>query len=110
MGLKGRGPSDGRDKGRNGGGGDPWARGADKGDAVFDPWEQAAQYDRNEEFVRRWVPEVAHLPKGQAHKPPDLGSTYPRPLAVRATALSKSSATGSRDGPYGPYYVSGRGN
>lgn len=104
MGLKGRGPSDSRDKGRRGGGGDPWAKGAQTGDAVFDPWEQAAQYDRSEEFVRRWVPEVAHLPKGQAHDPPDLSPAYPRPLAVLPSAMPKSSASGGPDGPYGPYY------
>jgi len=108
MGLKGRGPSDPRSKGRQGSGGDPWAKGAQTGDAVFDPWEQAAQYDRDEAFVRRWVPEVAHLPKGQAHSPPDLGNSYPRPLAVHAMSLPKSSALGGRDGPYGPYYSSGR--
>lgn len=107
MGLKGRGPSDGRDKGRNGGGGDPWAKGANSGDAVFDPWEQAVQYDRNEEFVRRWVPEVAHLPKGQAHNPPNLNGEYPRPLAVHAMTLSKSSAKGCKEKPYGPYYSGG---
>jgi len=104
MGLKGRGPSDPRSKGRQGSGGDPWAKGAQTGDAVFDPWEQAAQYDRDEVFVRRWVPEVAHLPRGHAHSPPDLGNSYPRPLAVHALNLPKSSATGGRDGPYGPYY------
>jgi deoxyribodipyrimidine photo-lyase len=108
MGLKGRGPSDGRDKGRKGGGGDPWAKGAHTGDAVFDPWEQAVQYDRSEEFVRRWVPEVADLPIGQAHNPPDLGAAYPRPLAVHALTLPKSPAEGCRDGPYGPYYGTDR--
>eukprot|EP00928_Gymnodinium_smaydae_P029537 TRINITY_DN22212_c1_g1_i1.p1 TRINITY_DN22212_c1_g1~~TRINITY_DN22212_c1_g1_i1.p1 ORF type:complete len:449 (+),score=54.13 TRINITY_DN22212_c1_g1_i1:85-1347(+) len=104
MGLKGRGPSDGRDKGRNGGGGDPWAQGAMTGDAVFDPWQQARQYDRDESFVRRWVPEVRNLPKGQAHNPPAMRNVYPEPLASHALTLPKTSASGKKDGPYGPYF------
>lgn len=40
LGLKGRGPTGGRRPGARGGGGDPWARGVELGDSVFDPFEQ----------------------------------------------------------------------
>merc|ERR1740121_3153382 len=50
LGLKGRGPATAR--GRAARAGNPWAKGAGgSGDAVFDPWEQASQYDRNEVYV-----------------------------------------------------------
>eukprot|EP00927_Polykrikos_kofoidii_P071568 TRINITY_DN67827_c0_g1_i1.p1 TRINITY_DN67827_c0_g1~~TRINITY_DN67827_c0_g1_i1.p1 ORF type:complete len:702 (-),score=91.66 TRINITY_DN67827_c0_g1_i1:67-2172(-) len=80
LGLKGRGPTGGRRPGARGQGGDPWAKGATNGaanrggvgDAIFDPWEQAAQYDPSETYVRLWVPELRRLPAGHAHWPFDL--------------------------------------
>jgi len=83
LGLKGRGPSAGRSAGKQGSAGNPWAKGVSTGDAVFDPWEQAKQYDRTEAYVRCWVPELRHLPSGQAHWPPSC-SGYPQPLAEHA--------------------------
>jgi len=102
MGLKGRGPTSNRDHGRGGAGGDPWARGASCGDVVFDPWEQAVQYDRDEGFVRRWVPELRRLPKGQAHRPPD--GAYIRPIASQPLDMPKSKLTGKPETPCGPSY------
>eukprot|EP00435_Cladocopium_sp_Y103_P009312 s4468_g2.t1 len=64
LGLKGRGPTGGRKPGAKGGGGDPWAKGVDLGDAIFDPFEQARHYDRDESYVRRWLPELSALPAG----------------------------------------------
>ena len=98
LGLKGRGPTQGRLPGAQGGGGDPWAKGAGSGDPVFDPWEQAAHYDRDEAFVRRWLPELRGVPPGSAHRPQGLDAAartaavgvgaYPRPLASQAVALA----------------------
>ncbi|CAJ1333729.1 unnamed protein product, partial [Effrenium voratum] len=68
LGLKGRGPSGGRRPNARGGGGDPWAKGVGLGDAIFDPFEQAQQYDRDESYVRRWVPELRALPMGSIHR------------------------------------------
>jgi len=88
LGLKGRGPTGGRRPGENGGGGDPWAKGAMVGDAVFDPWEQAENYDRSESFVRKWLPELQDVPKGQAHRPSTpVRGIYPAPLAASPDAL-----------------------
>lgn len=114
LGLKGRGPTGGRRPGARGDGGDPWAKGAETGDAIFDPWEQAAQYDRSEEYVRCWVPELRHAPPGVAHRPGDLDRAaraasrcpgYPEPLAVEVLARTDRRvgavhvhASGSRAG------------
>mmetsp|Transcript_23020 Transcript_23020/g.48970 ORF Transcript_23020/g.48970 Transcript_23020/m.48970 type:complete len:667 (+) Transcript_23020:33-2033(+) len=100
LGLKGRGPTGGRRPGAQGSGGDPWAKGVGLGAAVFDPWEQAAQYDRSEAYVRRWVPELRGLAPGFAQRPKNLDSPYPEPLAVEPFlhvlrgASSRASASG----------------
>eukprot|EP00913_Durusdinium_trenchii_P003332 g3086.t1 len=49
------------------GGGDPWAKGVNIGDAIFDPFEQAQHYDRDESYVRRWLPELHGHPAGSIH-------------------------------------------
>lgn len=67
LGLKGRGPTGGRKPGARGGGGDPWAKGVNIGDAIFDPFEQAQHYDRDESYVRRWLPELHGHPAGSIH-------------------------------------------
>lgn len=91
LGLKGRGPAKGSSTGSNGSAGDPWKQGTDVGFAVFDPWEQAKQYDKTESYVRRWVPELRSVPRGTAHKPHLLSpdernragcADYPFPLAL----------------------------
>lgn len=59
---------------------------------IFNPVTQGERFDPNGVYIRRWVPELAHLPAHFIHKPwqaPDtllarsgvvLGKTYPRPL------------------------------
>ncbi|CAE7885234.1 cry-dash [Symbiodinium microadriaticum] len=89
LGLKGRGPTGGRRPGARGGGGDPWARGVELGDSVFDPFEQARQYDRDESYVRRWVPELRSVPVGSIHAQPRGPSGYPSPVAVEPVLLSR---------------------
>merc|ERR1712224_742022 len=79
LGLKGRGPS--KDKGFAG---RAWNKNVE-GDAAFDTWEQARQYDPSEVFVRHWVPELQFAPPGFSHYP-SLAvhgySEYPKPLAI----------------------------
>merc|ERR1712224_244582 len=76
LGLKGRGPS--KDKGFAG---KAWQKNV-MGDCVFDPWEQARQYDRSEEFVRHWIPELRSAPAGYSHwASRTLGhGKYPKPM------------------------------
>lgn len=36
---------------------------------IFNPVSQAEKFDANGDFVRQWLPELAHLPKDQIHQP-----------------------------------------
>jgi deoxyribodipyrimidine photo-lyase len=59
---------------------------------VFNPILQGEKFDPDGVYVRRWVPELAHLPNGVIHQPwsatplelassgVELGSTYPEPI------------------------------
>merc|ERR1712232_875570 len=102
LGLKGRGPAKHSNTGSNGSAGDPWKQGAKVGFAIFDPWEQAKQYDRDESYVRRWLPELRIVPNGAAHKPHLLSlqerhqagcADYPCPLATDLFSYHESIET-----------------
>jgi deoxyribodipyrimidine photo-lyase len=70
---------------------------------IFNPVLQGETFDPEGAYVRRWVPELVHLPSRWIHRPwqapaqvlatagIDLGTTYPRPVvdhaAARAAAL-----------------------
>ncbi|MFY8107220.1 MAG: cryptochrome/photolyase family protein [Elstera sp.] len=59
---------------------------------IFNPVLQGEKFDPDGAYVRRWVPELVHLPTAFIHKPWDapplvlrsaglsLGQTYPRPI------------------------------
>ena len=59
---------------------------------IFNPTLQAERYDPARAYVRRWVPELAHLPDAWIHRPSEapadvlrsagvtLGTTYPAPV------------------------------
>lgn len=50
---------------------------------VLNPIRQAERYDPDGEYVRRWIPELAHLPGAAIHKPWRASipaSVYPAPL------------------------------
>ncbi len=51
---------------------------------VFNPVTQGKKFDPDGDYVRRWVPELAHLPRAAAHEPwkHDNGydQDYPRPV------------------------------
>ena len=51
---------------------------------IFNPVSQSQKFDSNGDYIRKWVPEIAHLDAKQIHEPyakspnPDLD--YPRPI------------------------------
>ncbi|RKT19504.1 deoxyribodipyrimidine photo-lyase [Streptomyces sp. 1114.5] len=47
---------------------------------VLNPLRQADRYDPDGAYVRRWVPELAHLPGLSIHRPWLLAPDYPAPL------------------------------
>ncbi|MEV7184639.1 deoxyribodipyrimidine photo-lyase [Kitasatospora sp. NPDC093102] len=47
---------------------------------VLNPLRQADRYDPDGAYVRRWVPELAHLPGPAVHRPWQLAPDYPAPL------------------------------
>lgn len=55
---------------------------------VFNPITQGKKFDPDGDYVRRWVPELAHLPGSAAHEPwkHPLGyeADYPQPLVDHA--------------------------
>lgn len=46
---------------------------------IFNPMSQSERFDPQGDFIRNWVPEVAHLSSKQIHNPPPLVK-YPRPI------------------------------
>ena len=55
---------------------------------VFNPITQGLKFDPRGDYVRRWVPELAHLPGKAAHEPwkSDVGyeHDYPRRIVDHA--------------------------
>lgn len=48
---------------------------------IFNPYSQSEKFDPEGEFIKEWVPELAHLSKREIHKPePMLAPEYPRPI------------------------------
>jgi deoxyribodipyrimidine photo-lyase len=66
---------------------------------VFNPVLQAKKFDPDGAYVRRWVPELAHLPAPQIHEPwtlPEPPAGYPARIvdhdAERKVALERYQA------------------
>ena len=69
---------------------------------IFNPVSQGEKFDPDGDYVRRWIPELEHLPNKWIHKPwkaPDrdltdagveLGSTYPLPIVDHFEARSRA--------------------
>jgi deoxyribodipyrimidine photo-lyase len=55
---------------------------------VFNPVTQGKKFDPDGDYVRRWVPELAHLPGKKAHEPwsadDGYGHGYPQPVVDHA--------------------------
>ncbi len=56
---------------------------------IFNPVSQSERFDPNGDFIRTWVPEVAHLSNRQIHSPPAM-INYPAPI-VDLSASRKST-------------------
>lgn len=46
---------------------------------IFNPVNQSEKYDPNGEFIRKWLPELAHLSNKQIHQPLNV-KNYPLPI------------------------------
>ena len=69
---------------------------------IFNPVRQAAKFDPAGAYVRRWVPEIAHLPDRWLHQPweaplnvlseagIELGRDYPPPIVDHAAARHRA--------------------
>ena len=61
---------------------------------VFNPVTQGLRFDPDGDYVRRWVPELAHLPGAAAHEPWDVRRRV-RPR-LPASGSSTTRRSGSR--------------
>lgn len=64
---------------------------------VFNPTRQVQRYDPSGDYVRRWVPELAHLEGAAVHEPWRTGGLlappeYPDPIVVHEDALRRFRA------------------
>jgi deoxyribodipyrimidine photo-lyase len=58
---------------------------------IFNPALQGEKFDPNGDYVRRWVPELAHLPGGSIHRPrPIEAPRYPEPIVDHAKARARA--------------------
>lgn len=48
---------------------------------IFNPYTQSEKFDSEGKFIKKWVPELAHLGKKEIHRPdPLLNPQYPAPI------------------------------
>jgi len=71
---------------------------------IFNPFSQGEKFDKNGDYVRKYVPELAKLPKKYIHQPwtapthilaqagVKLGETYPKPIVDHKAAREKALA------------------
>ena len=65
---------------------------------IFNPILQGEKFDKNGEYVKRWVPELKNLPNKYVHKPWEykddinfkLGKNYPFPIVKHEDARKKA--------------------
>lgn len=62
---------------------------------IFNPFTQSERFDPEGDFIRHWVPELAHLDKKSIHCPPrkgllDAAPDYPAPLVDHAFARERT--------------------
>jgi deoxyribodipyrimidine photo-lyase len=61
---------------------------------IQNPWSQAKRYDPDGAYVRRWVPELAHVPAAALFTPPALrlAPDYPLPIVDHHSARARTLA------------------
>lgn len=63
---------------------------------IFNPILQGLKFDPNGEYVRKWVPELTHIPDGSIHEPWKLidgfSRGYPSPIVDHDTERNESLA------------------
>ena len=63
---------------------------------MFNPTRQAHRFDKNGDYVRRWVPELAEIEGGAVHEPWDLGilapADYPPLIVDHGEAVARFRA------------------
>ena len=63
---------------------------------VFNPMGQSEKFDPTGEYLRRWIPEIAHLDNASIHAPWTLGllapADYPEPMVDHALEREEALA------------------
>ena len=59
---------------------------------IFNPVAQGERFDPHGEYVRRWIPELAHLPAKTIHQPGQGVEGYPGPIVDHAMARQRALA------------------
>lgn len=57
---------------------------------IFNPYLQSRKFDPNGAFLRRWLPELAHLSDDDIHEPGVLRGDYPAPIVDHATQRERA--------------------
>ena len=71
---------------------------------IFNPVSQSQRFDPNGEYIKKWLPELAHLDAKSIHEPyaknPDLKINYPKPIvdlkSSRARAIEAFKSANSK--------------
>lgn len=58
---------------------------------IFNPISQSERFDPNGDFIRKWIPEVAHLSNKHIHNPPAMNN-YPRPIVDLSASRKETIA------------------
>jgi deoxyribodipyrimidine photo-lyase len=45
---------------------------------LFNPWLQSEKFDKNAEYIKRWIPELKNVPSEHLHKWEEYYKTYPK--------------------------------
>ena len=57
---------------------------------IYNPIKQGIDHDADGTFIRRWCPELAHLPADQIHEPWRVIDDHPRPIVDCAEAARQA--------------------
>lgn len=56
---------------------------------IFNPITQSQKFDPQGEYIRKWVPEIAHLTNKEIHCPTN-SKNYPKPMIDLKTSRNKA--------------------